>query len=119
MTSIDAVPIACTLGADDLKARIAEIAALNDASLREHRRDDLELELMYAPGVRERVHEMIRREQECCTFLTFDLKDDADALRLIIRVPESAREAAEAVFAPFLSKSAADQGSGCCAGEPA
>ena len=114
-----AAPIACTLSARDMKTRMADIAALNNASLREFRRDDLALELIYAPEARERVLEMIGRERECCAFLTFDIREDADALHVVIRAPESARAGAEAVFMPFQSKRVASPGCSCCAGEAA
>ena len=33
------------------------------------------LELRYAPTVRGRVHELVRKESECCAFLTFALDE--------------------------------------------
>jgi len=99
----DAAPVACTLGAGDLKARIAAIADLNHRALRGHRRDDLRLELTYAADAREAVLAMVRGEQACCGFLAFEVNDERDAVRVVIRAPERAREAADIVFAAFLS----------------
>ena len=101
--------IACTLTSGALKARVAEIAALNKDALLHHARGDLELVLVYRVEALERVREMVRRERECCAFLSFDLRADADEVRLTIRAPEAARDAAELVFAGF-----ARQTSGCC-----
>jgi hypothetical protein len=111
----EAAPIACALGASDFKARLAWIADLNNAALRDHRRDDLRLELTYAAEAREQVLQMIRGEQECCAFLTFDVRDEPGVVRVIIQAPEAARDAAEAVFEPFQSKTPTQGGYGCCA----
>jgi hypothetical protein len=105
MTAGEVQPIMCTLAAGDYKNRMAWIAALNREALREKRRDDLRLALTYAPEAGERVREMVRREKRCCSFLEFDLREDADAVRLTIMAPEEAREAAELLFEPFQSTS--------------
>ncbi len=105
--------IACTLGFSDLKTRLGELASLNSDALRCHKRRGLELELVYAIGARERVYEMVRREKECCAFLDFDVREDAENIRLIIRAPESARAAAALVFVPFISKAATMLSCGC------
>jgi hypothetical protein len=62
---------------------------------------------------------MVRREQQCCAFLNFDLLVEDDVIRLVVTAPEEARDAAELVFEPFQSKepvtSSASRGcgSGC------
>lgn len=103
-------PIACTLGAGDFKARLGWIAELNDASLRDHRQGDLRLELVYAPEARELVHEMVRREQACCAFLSFEVVEEQGAVRVVISAPEAAREAATTLFELFRSKTADQAG---------
>lgn len=106
--------IACTLAPADFKARLAAIAELNAAALVSHRRDDLRLELTYAAAAREQVVSMVRGEQTCCAFLTFDIREEDDGVHVIIEAPENAREAAETVFEPFRSKPARQAGCGCC-----
>jgi hypothetical protein len=105
-------PIACTLAADDFNTRIASIAALARDALRSDERRDLVLELRYAPDAADRVREMVRREQECCAFLTFDLREESDHVRLTIRAPEDAREAADMLFEQFVG--AATTSACCC-----
>ena len=83
---VEGPPIACTLGAGDFKARLAWIAALNAASLRAERQDGLRLELTYAPEARGQVLDLIRREQECCAFLSFALDEDPSGLRLTVEI---------------------------------
>jgi hypothetical protein len=110
MPTSEAAPIACTLAPGDFDNRLAWIAELARDALREHRRDDLVLQLTYAPEAAHRVREMVRRERTCCAFLTFDLREDPDGVRLIIAAPEDARAAADALFEQFVAT--ADAGDG-------
>jgi hypothetical protein len=124
MRSGDEAPVACTLGGNDYRERLAWIAQLNRDGLRSHRRDDRTLELHYAAAVRDRVHHLMRQEAECCAFLRFAIDESADQVSLTITVPERAGEIADDVFAPFLPSSGADNqhqpgrcssgGAGCC-----
>lgn len=98
-------PIACMLDTSDFKDRVAWIADLNRDALLSSRRDDLRLELTYAPRALDDIREMVRREQQCCAFLTFELRDEPGAVRLVVTAPEDSRDAAELVFEPFQSKS--------------
>lgn len=113
----DVAPIVCTLDARDFKERLDWIANLNARALLEARRDDMRLELTYQPDAFEEVGELVYREQRCCPFLQFDLNVDAAAVRLIVTAPEEARQAAELVFEPFLSKSA-NASPGSCGWKP-
>ena len=97
------IPIACTLDAGAYADRVAWIAALNRDALRASRQRDLTLELTYDPSAAERVRELVRREQACCAFLSFGLKEAADGLVLRIVAPEKTRDAVDAFFAPFLA----------------
>jgi hypothetical protein len=100
----EAAPIACTLDTVNFRERLAWITELNRNALIDLRRDDLRLELTYAPHALEDVRELMRREQGCCAFLDFDLRSEGDTVQLIVTAPETVREAAELVFGPFQSK---------------
>lgn len=117
--AIDPRPIACTLGAGDFQARVAWIAALNARALRSYRRDDLILQLTYAPDAADDVREMVAKEQACCAFLNFATREDAAGLQLVITAPESARVAAELVFEPLVAKTPAIAVAACCGGASA
>jgi hypothetical protein len=113
-----APPIACTLGAGDFKKRMAWIAELNEAALVEDRRQDLTLELIYRAEARTQVLRMVRGEQECCGFLTFDVRQEPDFVRVTITAPETARDDAETVFEPLRSKAPSKRPQcGCCRGD--
>jgi hypothetical protein len=113
MADSEQIPIACALGTQDYKQRLAWIATLTREALREHNRDDLVLRLTYAPAAEGRVGEMVAKERACCGFLAFDLDQDGDAVHLIITVPEAARESANMLLGPFLPGSPDHPTGGC------
>jgi hypothetical protein len=102
MDSRDGAPIACTLQPGDYRERLAWIANLAREGLLGTKRDDLRLELRYAPNVRNRVREMVDKEQECCAFLNFDVSKTDEDVRLTITAPERARDVADALFEQFV-----------------
>ena len=98
----DQQPIACTLTTGDLRDRLAWIATLNRDALRGHDRADLTLQLRYAPQAVHRVRDLMCQEQVCCAFLSFELHEQPDEVRLTIKAPEEARAMANSLFEPFL-----------------
>lgn len=97
-------PIACTLPPGDLKERFAWIAELTRDALIEHRRQGLQLTLVYAHAAAARVRQMVRQERECCAFLTFDVAEERDSVKVTIRAPEEARDAADLLFEHFVAE---------------
>lgn len=100
-------PVACTLAPGDFSDRLEVIAELNRDALQRHTRNDLALDLVNAATASPRVREMVRREQECCAFLSFDVLEDANSVRVRITAPETARSVASSLFEQFISKAAA------------
>lgn len=94
-------PIACTLQPGDYRERLAWIAGLARDGLLGVSRDDLRLELRYAPQVADRVREMVGKEQRCCAFLDFELAETDAGVHLTIAAPERARDVADALFEQF------------------
>ncbi len=99
-----AAPIACTLGAEDYKERLAWIAELNRRSLRGDRQEGLRLELTYAASAAGEVRQLVQRESHCCPFFAFDLQADAASVRLAITAPPEARDAAHLLFEHFRAR---------------
>lgn len=102
-------PIACTLTQGDFKERIEWIRDLAQESLLDVRREPLALHLTYDAAAAARVREMVGKEQACCAFLHFDLRDDARGVHLTITAPEEEREAANELFAHFAPELARSQ----------
>lgn len=102
MDSRSDAPIACALQPGDYKERLAWIAKLASDGLLDVSREDLRLELKYAASVADRVSEMVRKEQQCCAFLNFELSEIDEGVRLTITAPERAREVADRLFEQFV-----------------
>jgi hypothetical protein len=108
-----AEPIACTLGAGAYQERLAWLAELNRSALRGVYREGARLILTYDSIAAARVREMIRREQECCAFLQFELDEGENDLTLAITAPEAARDMLDALFDPFLTGTSAGSPCAC------
>jgi hypothetical protein len=94
-------PVACTLTAADRNDRLAWIAELNAAALRDYWRDGARIQLIYNRSAAPRVRELVRREQQCCPFFAFDVRDEADAVILVIDAPDGV--GADALLAPYIT----------------
>lgn len=98
--------IACTLQGDDFRSRTAWIRSIAERHLRKSMRSPLTLYLVYAKEAADDVREMVRKEQDCCAFLRFDLSVGKDEVHLMITAPEAAREAADMLFDHFAPDAA-------------
>jgi hypothetical protein len=93
-------PIACSLSAEELPARLAEIRALGaDALVRadgpgalRFRNDD---------PTRRRLEKIVAAESECCGFLAFELKAVGDEIELRISAPKGAEALADDLAQAF------------------
>lgn len=101
------VPIACTLGADDLKARLDRIAELARQHLLTERREGGALHLLYASAAAPELKEIVSLEQECCAFLKFELAERAKVIELTITAPTDAGEFAGVLFEHFSASAVA------------
>jgi hypothetical protein len=86
------LPIACSLTAGDLEARLAEIRAVGESALRERELDGKRVRLSFdlSDDVATRLRRIVDAEQECCAFLTLSLETRADAIVLTIEAPQGA-----------------------------
>jgi hypothetical protein len=98
---LESAPIACTLTQGDFTQRVQWIQNLARDSLIDVRRDALALHLHYEAAAAAHVREMVQKEQACCGFLRFDLREDSRGVHLTITAPEQAREAATELFRHF------------------
>jgi hypothetical protein len=94
------LPIACSLGADELADRLTQIRALGrDALLGVSPEGGLRFRA--GDGVRERLEAIIAAESRCCPFLGFELADQGDELVLSVTAPEGAEPIAQELVAQF------------------
>jgi hypothetical protein len=86
------LPIACSLNATELPARLAEMAALGRDALLDARTGQTRAELRFAAGagVCERVEAIVAAESQCCAFLTMAVTAESDTVLLTIDAPEGA-----------------------------
>jgi hypothetical protein len=93
-------PIACSLSADELPRRLAEIGALGrDALLGKGPAG--ELRFRNDAETRARLEAIVAAESECCPFLDFELLAHGDELRLRIGAEEGAEPIARDLVAAF------------------
>jgi hypothetical protein len=102
ITTSTTPPIACTLAPGEFKDRLAWIADLMRDALLSYQRRDLVLDLRFTPEALDRVCELVRREQACCGFLLFDLREVPGEIQLTISAPEAAQLGADALFEHFV-----------------
>ena len=86
------LPIACSLDATELTARVAAMTALGRDALIDARCEPGRAELRFAgrDGVRRRVEAIVAAEAQCCPFLDMDVRDEPDAVVLRITAPAAA-----------------------------
>jgi hypothetical protein len=96
------LPIACTLTADAMTARLALIDELAADGLLDRIRTDtgLRIRLRDAPEIERRTRELVAAESRCCAFLDLRLGRDDGALVLDVSGPEDARPVIEMFFSP-------------------
>jgi hypothetical protein len=96
-----AMPIACTLTGDDFAHRTRWIRQLASEHLLSASRSPLSLRLTYAPAAAGLVRDLVVKEQACCAFLTFDLRESDTAIDLVVTVPKEAGDAVNLLFDHF------------------
>jgi hypothetical protein len=86
------LPIACSLSATELPARLAQMAELGRDAIADVELGEPHATLRFAAGagVRERVTSVVAAESVCCAFLAMQVRDEPDAVVLDISGPEGA-----------------------------
>jgi hypothetical protein len=96
-------PIACTLDAQELKQRLAEISAVGGEALRDVQASRGRAVLRFTPGdeTRKRLAAIVAAEARCCGFLNLDLRDVANATLMTISAPAGAELVLDDLVAAF------------------
>jgi hypothetical protein len=94
MNNQSPLEIACSLTPGDYAQRLREFRRLFATSLRETRREPTRLHLSLDPAAarEDEVRDLLRREQECCSFLSFSVETSQVAIHVEAVVPDGAEE---------------------------
>ncbi len=97
------LPIACSLAAAELPARLAEMTALGREALLDVRAGERSARLRFAgsAAVRARVNAIVAAEAQCCAFLAMAVVEQADAVTLSIDAPAGAEAVLRDLVAAF------------------
>jgi hypothetical protein len=99
-------PIACSLSADELPQRLAEIRAIGKDALVSVRPDGT-LRFRAGESTRRRLEAIIAAESQCCAFLGFELNADEGELALTIVAPDGAEPIAADLVDAFAAEAKA------------
>ena len=97
------VPIACSLTADDLPARMADAAMLGRQGLLDVSTTGARAELRFKADAREEVDRFVAAESECCPFFRFEQRDEEETTVLSIEGPEEGTPVLRGVVAGVVA----------------
>lgn len=100
------VPIACSLDADELPQRLAELRAIGSDALLSVGPDGV-LRFRADKSIRARLEAVIAAESRCCPFLSFDLRERDGELLLAISAPDDAEPLASDLAGAFAAEAEA------------
>ena len=103
------IPIVCSLDADELEQRLAEIGAVGADALRDVQSLPGEAILRFAAGeeTRERLEAIVAAEARCCAFMSFDLCEEPGAIVMRISAPDGAELVLDDLVGAFSGEVAA------------
>lgn len=107
MAANNPAPIACTLFPVEFKDRAARINKLAIEALITHHVQEDTAHLLYRLEAKDAVEQLVRQEQACCGFLSFEIMHRAAGIAVRITAPEDAKADAAALFAHFAPSSQA------------
>jgi hypothetical protein len=104
----EGTPIACSLGASDLRQRLDEIAEVGAVSLIERSADGERHLLRFRsdPATRRRLEGIVAAEAKCCSFLDLSLEEQGGELVLSVSAPPDGQPIADELAAAFAGVSA-------------
>ena len=94
------LPLACSLDAQALEGRLAEMRALGRDALLGTDADGT-LRVRATPGTRARLERIVAAEAECCAFLRLELEERDGELHLSVAAPEGAEPVAAGLVEAF------------------
>lgn len=104
----EGTPIACSLGASDLRQRLNEIAEVGADSLieRDTKGERHLLSFRPDPETRRRLEAIVAAEANCCSFLDLSLEEQSGQIVLSVSAPEDGQPVADELAAAFAGATA-------------
>jgi hypothetical protein len=102
-------PIACSLTAAQMPARLQEMAAIGAEALISMQAEDARALLRFRAGaqIAERLAALVEAESRCCAFLDMQLREEPEGLALTITAPAGAEPVLKDLVAAFGATPAA------------
>jgi hypothetical protein len=95
----EAIPIACSLSAQDQEERTREFRTISaKVTGRESTAEGVRLRFRSEPGFADQLGDLTRREKECCPFFDFRISTVDDEVVLDVGAPADARQIVERLF---------------------
>lgn len=100
------LPIACSLSASELPARLAEMSAIGRDSLLGAKASGRHARLRFdgGPDTRDRLAAIVAAESQCCAFLTMRLTEAPGSITLEIQGPEGAEPVVDELVQAFATR---------------
>jgi MerR family transcriptional regulator, copper efflux regulator len=99
-TELTSLPIACSLDGKGQRARLEDWAELaNTATSREELPDGFRYTFAGDDDLEARIRELAAAEQDCCSFLRFEVTRIADQIEMTVKAPADGVEALRFIFA--------------------
>lgn len=102
MIPIAPAPIACTLSAANFKERATWLRELTERALLSHHVEGLQLHLSYRQDASDDIKKMVQQEQQCCGFLSYELRTATESIEVTVTAPAEASVDAHALFAHLI-----------------
>ncbi|MCR5882161.1 hypothetical protein LRS03_04510 [Rhizobacter sp. J219] len=109
-------PLACTLPTAALSERLAWIRQVTEQHLISHHLSERALRLTYQHDAKAQLERIVAGEQDCCSFLEFNLEGGPATVVLTIRAPEGLERDARWLFDQFLPRAVPSRRCGCAPG---
>lgn len=99
------LPVACTLGAEDGPSRLQRWQHLHQLAVPIAQLTNGEFEVRYqpGPGVLDELQDLVAEERLCCTFVSWDVTEDAGHPILHVTAPTGSPENIEPIAAMFAA----------------
>lgn len=99
----DPAPVACTLGAGDLRRRLDQIAALGADSLLSHEEVGKGHVLRFRndESTRRRLEKIVTAEAKCCPFLELEIDEQGQVLLLALAASDEGQAIADELARAF------------------